>query len=83
MQVLGRNCRFLQGPDTDPRAIQEIRSAVVEASECTVRILNYKKNGKAFWNMFSLAPMADVDGTVRFYIGVQVCSPATTCSKLL
>lgn len=72
MQVLGRNCRFLQGPGTDPRAVQEIREAMKEGSECTVRILNYKKSGAMFWNMFSLAPMADVDGTLRFFIGVQV-----------
>nr|AML77533.1 putative LOV domain-containing protein [Acrosiphonia sp. BC-2016] len=71
-EVLGRNCRFLQGELTDPRAIQEIRSAILDGAECTVRILNYKKNRKAFWNMFSMAPMADVDGTVRFFIGVQV-----------
>nr|AML77182.1 putative LOV domain-containing protein [Pseudoneochloris marina] len=71
-EVLGRNCRFLQGEHTDPRAVQEIRNAISEGIECSVRILNYRKNGAAFWNMFSLAPMADVDGTVRFYIGVQV-----------
>uniref|UniRef100_A0A126WUM7 non-specific serine/threonine protein kinase n=1 Tax=Rhexinema planctonicum TaxID=138173 RepID=A0A126WUM7_9CHLO len=71
-EVLGRNCRFLQGSMTDPRAVQEIREAMKEGSECTVRILNYKKNGQPFWNMFSLAPMADVDGTLRFFIGVQV-----------
>lgn len=37
-----------------------------------VRLLNYKRSGKPFWNMFTLAPMKDSDGTVRFYIGVQV-----------
>uniref|UniRef100_A0A126X039 non-specific serine/threonine protein kinase n=1 Tax=Trebouxia arboricola TaxID=53268 RepID=A0A126X039_9CHLO len=71
-EVLGRNCRFLQGQDTDEQAVKDIRHAIQEASETTVRLLNYKKSGKAFWNMFTLAPMADVDGTARFLIGVQV-----------
>jgi PAS domain S-box-containing protein len=58
-EVLGRNCRFLQGPQTDPRAIKEIRDAIATASECTVRILNYRKDGSPFWNMFSIAPVFD------------------------
>lgn len=51
----------------------EIRDAVRSGSEASVRLLNYKKSGKPFWNMFTLAPMADVDGNLRFIIGVQVC----------
>lgn len=62
----------MQGPETDPKAIAEIRDAINKRTETTVRILNYKKSGKPFWNMFTLAPMADVDGTARFLIGVQV-----------
>ena len=64
--------RFLQGKDTDEQAVTDIRHAIQEASETTIRLLNYKKSGKPFWNMFTLAPMADVDGTARFLIGVQV-----------
>lgn len=71
-EILGRNCRFLQGQDTDPEAVSEIREAVRNGSETSVRLLNYKKSGKPFWNMFTLAPMADVDGNLRFIIGVQV-----------
>ncbi|KAK9905733.1 hypothetical protein WJX75_005338 [Coccomyxa subellipsoidea] len=71
-EVLGRNCRFLQGPDTDPKAITIIRDAIKSQSEATVRILNYRKNGQPFWNMLTIAPMADVGGTSRFFIGVQV-----------
>lgn len=41
-----------------------------------MRILNYRKGGEPFWNMLTIAPMADVDGTSRFFIGVQVQSPA-------
>ncbi|CAK0783080.1 hypothetical protein CVIRNUC_006275 [Coccomyxa viridis] len=71
-EVLGRNCRFLQGPDTDPKAVAIIREAIKTGSEATVRILNYRKGGEPFWNMLTIAPMADVDGTSRFFIGVQV-----------
>ena len=61
-----------QGPDTDRRAVAEIREAVKTGTETSVRLLNYKKNGQPFWNLFTLAPMADVDGNLRFIIGVQV-----------
>ena len=72
VQVLGRNCRFLQGKGTDKQAVSDLRHAVQTGEETTVRILNYKKNGKPFWNMLTIAPMADADGATRFYIGVQV-----------
>nr|AML77908.1 putative LOV domain-containing protein [Chlamydomonas bilatus] len=71
-EVLGRNCRFLQGPGTDPNTVSQIRDAVKAGAELTVRILNYTKNGRAFWNMFTLAPMLDAEGHARFYVGVQV-----------
>lgn len=71
-EILGRNCRFLQGPRTDRRAVHEIRKAIDAGSECTVRLLNYTKQGKPFWNMFTLAPVRDEQGNVRFFAGVQV-----------
>lgn len=70
--LIGQMVCCAQGPETDPKAIAEIRNAIQNRSETTVRILNYKKSGKPFWNMFTLAPMADVDGMPRFLIGVQV-----------
>jgi len=69
--VLGKNCRFLQGPDTDPDAAEAIRRAVVEQRECTVEILNYRKDGSAFWNRLSVTPVRDEHGTVTHFIGVQ------------
>uniref|UniRef100_A0A126X1F8 non-specific serine/threonine protein kinase n=1 Tax=Oedogonium foveolatum TaxID=321584 RepID=A0A126X1F8_9CHLO len=71
-EVLGRNCRFLQGKHTDAAAVAEIREAVHNGQELTVRLLNYTKSGRPFWNMFTMAPMMDQDGTIRFFIGVQV-----------
>jgi len=50
--------RFLQGPDTDPKTVDAIREAVRNQKELTVRILNYTKSGRPFWNMFTLAPMS-------------------------
>jgi non-specific serine/threonine protein kinase len=71
-EILGRNCRFLQGAGTDRDAVKEIRNAIKDNRECTVRLLNYTKQGKPFWNMFTLAPVRDHAGEVRFFAGVQV-----------
>ena len=49
-EVVGRNCRFLQGSDTDPQAIAKIRTAVAERKETKVQLLNYRKDGQPFWN---------------------------------
>ena len=57
--VMGRNCRFLQGPDTDKAAMAEIRSALAENRECVVEILNYRKDGTTFWNRLSITPVSD------------------------
>ena len=69
--VMGRNCRFLQGPGTDPAAMAEIRSALAESRPCLVEILNYRKDGTAFWNRLSITPVRDGAGTVTHFIGVQ------------
>jgi PAS domain S-box-containing protein len=70
-EVLGRNCRFLQGTDTDPATAETIRRAIHEERECTVEILNYRRDGTTFWNRLSLTPVRDDSGKVTNYIGVQ------------
>jgi sigma-B regulation protein RsbU (phosphoserine phosphatase) len=70
-EVLGRNCRFLQGPQTDPEAAEEIRRSVREHRPCTVEILNYRKDGSPFWNRLSITPVRDSSGRVTHYIGIQ------------
>ena len=70
-EVLGRNCRFLQGADTDPAAVAEIRAAVAGKRECVVEILNYRRDGSTFWNRLSITPVCDESGEVTHYIGVQ------------
>ena len=70
-EALGRNCRFLQGPETDPDAVNAIRRALETESEITIDILNYKKNGTTFWNRLRIRPLYGDDGNVMFYAGAQ------------
>lgn len=70
-EVLGRNCRFLQGPGTDPEAAAALRTAIREKRAVTVQLLNYRKNGTPFWNRLSITPVLDASGTVTHFIGVQ------------
>mmetsp|Transcript_42824 Transcript_42824/g.103395 ORF Transcript_42824/g.103395 Transcript_42824/m.103395 type:complete len:509 (-) Transcript_42824:1887-3413(-) len=70
-QVLGRNCRFLQGPGTDPKAVDIIRKAIATGADCTVCILNYKADGTPFWNQFFVAALRDSDNCIVNYVGVQ------------
>lgn len=70
-EVIGRNCRFLQGPETDQTAIRQLRDAIAMKRPLTTTIINYRKDGTAFWNELRVAPMeADGDDN-RYYIGVQ------------
>ncbi len=70
-EVKGRNCRFLQGPGTDPATIEELRAAIRERRDCAVEILNYRKDGTPFWNALAIAPVQDAYGRVTHFVGVQ------------
>jgi len=71
-QVLGRNCRFLQGPDTDPTAATRLRAAVEKGSSASETLLNYRGPQRTpWWNQVHLVPVSAPDGTVLQYIGVQ------------
>ena len=70
-EVLGRNCRFLQGPESDPTAVAEIRAAIAEQRECIVEILNYRRDGSSFWNRLSVTPVRAESGVVTHFIGIQ------------
>jgi PAS domain S-box-containing protein len=70
-EVLGRNCRFLQGEDRDQQAIGELRRAVREGRHCTVVIRNYRKDGSLFWNELSIYPVRNEDGRTTSFVGVQ------------
>ncbi len=70
-EVRGRNCRFLQGPDTDPSAVQEIRDAIERQEHAVVTLLNRRKDGSPFWNELSLSPVYDGTGALTHYVGIQ------------
>lgn len=70
-QVLGRNCRFLQGPDTHPRAVARIRHGIEKGEDTTTVILNYRADQTTFWNQFFIAALRDGDGNIVNYLGVQ------------
>nr|AML77889.1 putative LOV domain-containing protein [Cosmarium granatum] len=71
-EIIGRNCRFLQGPDTNPKTVQRIREAINAEEDITVQLLNYTKSGKPFWNLFHLQAVKDTKGALQYFIGVQL-----------
>lgn len=70
-EALGYNCRFLQGPDTDPKAIEAIRRGLEQRVAFTVDILNYRKSGEPFMNRLRVRPLYDEDGTFMYFVGAQ------------
>lgn len=71
-QVLGRNCRLLQGEQTDPNTVAEIRKAVHEQRAVAVDILNYKAGGKTFWNALFVGPVFDKEGKLLYWFSSQM-----------
>ena len=69
-EVVGRNCRFLQGAETDPRSVEAIRTALAAGRGIKLDLLNYRKNGEAFWNELLIGPEADETGTIVGFIGI-------------
>ncbi len=70
-EFIGRNCRFLQGPGTDPAAVTRLREGIALARTTTTEILNYRKDGSTFLNLVTLSPMFDEQGKLIKFIGVQ------------
>lgn len=70
-EVLGRNCRFLQGEERQQEALPIIRKAITEGQACCVILRNYRKDGSPFWNELSLYPLRTDDGTCPYYVGIQ------------
>ena len=70
-EVIGRNCRFLQGEDTSTQSVQQVRDCLREGGECRVVLRNYKKDGTPFWNELSISPVLGTDGVPTHFIGVQ------------
>jgi PAS domain S-box-containing protein len=70
-ETIGYNCRFLQGPDTDPEAVETIRQDIRQSQASVVELLNYRKGGEPFWNRLSLVPVFDDRGDLQYYVGIQ------------
>lgn len=70
-EAVGRNCRFLQGPETNPHAIEAIRQGLKAETRFTIDILNYRKNGEPFVNRLRIRPIYDGEGRLIFFAGAQ------------
>ena len=70
-EVLGYNCRFLQGKKTDQPAVSELRAAIKSGKHCTVTLLNYRKDGHPFWNELTISPIYDDDNNLTHFVGIQ------------
>ncbi|MGM0536952.1 MAG: PAS domain-containing protein [Pseudomonadota bacterium] len=70
-EILGRNCRFLQGEDRDQPALDEIRAALEVHAPVEVTLRNYRKDGTLFHNRLSIQPLWDDSGKLIYYLGVQ------------
>lgn len=69
--ILGHNCRFLQGNDRDQEAINDIRNAIATGEICTVALRNYRKDGTPFWNELALSPVHDDHNVISHFVGIQ------------
>ena len=70
-EVIGQNCRFLQGPDTEPETVNKIQNAIKEQQEIQVVLKNYRKDGSWFWNQLILGPVFDDKNFCTHFIGIQ------------
>jgi PAS domain S-box-containing protein len=71
-EIVGRNCRFLAGPDTEPWLTERIRQALRDLRPSLTEILNYRKDGSPFRNAVLIAPLFGADGEVAWFLGSQV-----------
>ena len=70
-QIVGRNCRFLQGTDRDQPELDRLRAAIKKAEPIEVTLRNYRKNGELFYNRLVVKPLLDERGNVVYFLGVQ------------
>lgn len=70
-EILGQNCRFLQGPETDTETVAELREHIEAEESYTTVVKNYRQDGSTFWNQLDVTPIYDEDGTLLRYLGSQ------------
>ena len=71
-EIIGHNCRFLTGPDTEPELSEMLRASIRERRPVLVEILNYKKGGSPFRNAVLVAPIFGSDGALEYFLGSQM-----------
>ncbi|CAO4164996.1 PAS domain-containing protein [Methylorubrum extorquens] len=71
-EVLGRNCRFLQGAGTNPDHVQQLREAVAEGRATALEILNYRRDGTPFWNAVFMGPVHNPEGEIIYFFASQL-----------
>jgi PAS domain S-box-containing protein len=71
-EILGRNCRFLQGPATSRTSVARVRAAVQQGREISLELLNYRKDGSSFWNELHVSPVLDRSGTLLYFFASQL-----------
>ncbi len=69
--IIGKNCRFLQGEETDKKEVEKIKAAINNRQSCTIEFINYKKNGEKFWNRLTVSPVSMPEDKAQYYVGVQ------------
>ncbi|MGG5888277.1 HWE histidine kinase domain-containing protein [Falsiroseomonas sp. HC035] len=70
-EIIGKNCRFLQGPETDRADVDKIRQAIERRTPVEVEILNHKKSGEVFWNKLLISPVFDKNGHLTYFFASQ------------
>lgn len=71
-EIIGQNCRFLQGPETDMHTVASIREAIASRTEITTEILNYRKDGSSFWNALFISPVYNKEKEVVYFFASQL-----------
>ena len=83
--IIPRNCRFLQGQQTDPLSTKRLKYSIQNCEETVELLLNYRKNGDPFWNLLYVSPLFNENGEVVFFLGGQInCSTTIhSCNDVL
>ncbi len=71
-EIVGRNCRFLQGLDTDRETVDRIRAAIVAREDCHEELFNYRKDGSGFWNALFVSPVFGTEGELLYFFASQL-----------
>ena len=71
-EILGKNCRFMQGKETDTESLKKLAMAMQKRESVTVQMINYRKNGAQFVNKITISPVKNKNGDVTHCIGLEV-----------